>query len=185
MNWSISNKFGNDSASPLNAFGAAQYMSPSKPNEMQPSASDINSLTAIPFLNDPTIIANLMKELPVYLAKADSVCSTINVLDWWKQNEHYLIGLQQQEKQYSYSRLLLQQKEYSPCSITQAVQLTRKLHQMLTTSVQQALINLCIMLLKLNLSCYTNSICHVPQVQFIHIFIFAKYVKHNVILKSI
>ena len=56
-------------------------MSPSKMDEMQPSASDIDSLTAIPFLNDPTIIANLKKELPVYLAKADSVSSTINVLD--------------------------------------------------------------------------------------------------------
>lgn len=65
-------------------------MSPSKMDEIQPSASDIDSLTAIPFLNDPTIIANLKKELPVYLAKADSVSTTINVLDWWKHNEHAL-----------------------------------------------------------------------------------------------
>ena len=83
-------KFGNDSTSPLNAFRAARYMSPSKMNEMQPSASDIDTLTAIPFLSDPTIIAILKKELPVYLAKADSACSTVNVLDWWKQNEHTL-----------------------------------------------------------------------------------------------
>ena len=83
-------KFGNDSISPLNAFRAAQYLSPSKVNEIQPSASDIDSLCAIPFLNDPTIIADLKKELPVYLAKADSVSPTINVLGWWKQNEHAL-----------------------------------------------------------------------------------------------
>ena len=62
-------------------------MSPSKMDEMQPFASDIDSLTSIPFLNDPTTIANLKKELPVYLAKCDSVSSTVNVLDWWKQNE--------------------------------------------------------------------------------------------------
>ena len=85
-------KFGNDATSPLNAFRAARYMSPSKMDEIQPSASDIDSLTAIPFLNDPTIIANLKKELPVYLAKADSVSTTINVLDWWKQNEHACIA---------------------------------------------------------------------------------------------
>ena len=33
-------KFGDDSKSPLNAFKAAQYVSPSKMDEMQPSASD-------------------------------------------------------------------------------------------------------------------------------------------------
>ena len=36
-------KFGDDSKSPLNAFKAAQYMSPSKMDEMQPSGSDIDS----------------------------------------------------------------------------------------------------------------------------------------------
>ena len=83
-------KFGNDSISPLNAFRAARYLSPSKVNEIQPSTSDIDSLCAIPFLNDPTIIADLRKELPVYLAKADSVSTTVDVLGWWKQNEHAL-----------------------------------------------------------------------------------------------
>ena len=83
-------KFGNDSISPSNVFRAARYLSPSKVNEIQPSASDIDSLCAIPFLNDLTIIANLKKELPVYLAKADSVSPTVDVLGWWKQNEHAL-----------------------------------------------------------------------------------------------
>ena len=50
----------------------------------------ILTLTSIPFLNDPTTIANLKKELPVYLAKCDSVSSTVNMLDWWKQNEDVL-----------------------------------------------------------------------------------------------
>ena len=60
-------KFGDDTKSPLNAFKAARYFSPSKLNEIQPSASDIDSLCAIPFLNNPTTIANLKKELPIWL----------------------------------------------------------------------------------------------------------------------
>ena len=76
--------------SPLNAFKATRYFSPMKLNEMQPSASDIDSC-AIPFLNNPATITSLKEELPVYLAKADDVSPTVNVLDWWKQNEHALV----------------------------------------------------------------------------------------------
>ena len=37
----FNNKFGDDSASPLNAFKAARLFSPSKVNDIQPSAADV------------------------------------------------------------------------------------------------------------------------------------------------
>ena len=66
-------KFGGDSQSPLNAFKAFRYFSPSKIKSMNPSAADITSLSVVPFLNIPETIAGLMTELPTYLAKADVV----------------------------------------------------------------------------------------------------------------
>ena len=83
-------KFGDDTKSPLNAFKAARYFSPSKLNEFQPSASDIDLLRTIPFLSDQTTIENLKKELPIYLAKAADVALSMNALEWWEQNEHEL-----------------------------------------------------------------------------------------------
>ena len=46
-------KFGDHS--PLNAFKAARYFMPSKVYEMKPSASDIDSLSVIPFFDSATI----------------------------------------------------------------------------------------------------------------------------------
>ena len=62
-------KFGGDSQSPLNAFKAFRYFSPSKIKSMSPSAADITSLRVVPFLNIPETIAGLTTELPTYLAK--------------------------------------------------------------------------------------------------------------------
>ena len=74
-------KFGDDSQSPLNAFKAFGYFSPSKIKSMNPSAADITSLSVIPFLNIPDTIAGLMTELPTYLAKTDAVDPQMDVLE--------------------------------------------------------------------------------------------------------
>ena len=71
-------------------FKAARYFSPTKMFEMHPSASDVDSLTVVPFLNDPATITNLKEELPTYLARTDDVSLTIDMLDWWKRNEEGL-----------------------------------------------------------------------------------------------
>ena len=73
-------KFGDDTKSPLNAFKAARYFSPSKLNEIQPSASDI----------DQTTIENLKKELPIYLAKAADVALSMNGRS--KMSMNYRVG---------------------------------------------------------------------------------------------
>ena len=79
-------KFEDDSQSPLNAFKAFRYFSPSKIKSMNPSVADITSLSVVPFLNSPDTIAELMTELPTYLAKADAVDPQMDVLEWWKDN---------------------------------------------------------------------------------------------------
>ncbi len=55
----FASKFGDDSQSPLNAFKAFRYISPSKIKSMNPSATDIASLCVVPFLNDPGMINEL------------------------------------------------------------------------------------------------------------------------------
>ena len=48
---------------PLQAFEVARLFVPQKVQEMMPDASSIDSLTAFPFLNRPTILENLKQEL--------------------------------------------------------------------------------------------------------------------------
>ena len=74
-------KFEDDSQSPLNAFKAFRYFSPSKIKSMNPSVADITSLSVVPFLNSPDTIAELMTELPTYLAKADTIDPQMDVLE--------------------------------------------------------------------------------------------------------
>ena len=76
-------KFDNDLKSVVNAFKAARYFSPSKVDELKPTAEDIDTLHSFPFL-DITIIDNLKSELPKYMAAAEDVSSTVDVISWWK-----------------------------------------------------------------------------------------------------
>ena len=62
---------------------------PSKINEMQPTASDIDSLAVIPFF-DSEAIASLKQELPIYLSKSSGVSPSIAILEWWRSNEESL-----------------------------------------------------------------------------------------------
>ena len=79
-------KFDNDLRPIVLAFKAARYFSPSKVNELKPTAVDIDSLTAFPFLNSE-VIDGLKSELPEYLAAAEDVSDKVDVIEWWKSHE--------------------------------------------------------------------------------------------------
>ena len=79
-------KFGDDTKPPLSQFKALRYFSPKRVFELQPTAVDIDSLVVVPFLNDPTVIANLKEELPTYLARSTDV-DPPDIAQWWKNNE--------------------------------------------------------------------------------------------------
>ena len=70
----------NDSSHPLAAFKAARLFSPTKLHEIQPTAPDIDGLSAIQFLVED--IPQLKEELPSYLAKAADMDSSTGVLEW-------------------------------------------------------------------------------------------------------
>jgi hypothetical protein len=76
--------------SSLAAFKAARLFSPQKANFMQPNAAAIDDLAVFPFLNNQGIVDDLKAELPLYLAKAADIDSSIDALDWWKMNMNYL-----------------------------------------------------------------------------------------------
>lgn len=82
--------FGDDTNPPLNVFKVMRYFAPARIFEIQPSASDIESLTALPFLNNSFVIASLKAELPAYLARATDVSVTTDITGWWKKNEELL-----------------------------------------------------------------------------------------------
>ena len=60
----FNDKFSSDTAYPLNTFKASRLFSPSKVFEINPTASDTDSLKDIKNLNEPLIIAGLKEELP-------------------------------------------------------------------------------------------------------------------------
>lgn len=79
-------KFGSNLSAPVSVFKAARLFSPVKVHEMKPVASDVDILSAFPFLNDSVTISNLKSELPSYLAKASDVSPDFDMLEWWKWN---------------------------------------------------------------------------------------------------
>ena len=80
----------NSSQDMLLAFKAARYFSPQKINDIQPNVEAINALKSFPFLNSKTILDGLKGELPSYLAKVTDIDSSIDILQWWNQNESAL-----------------------------------------------------------------------------------------------
>lgn len=83
-------KFENDLHPVLEAFKAARFFSPHKVTELQPSATDINSLSVIPFLNYPEKLNDLKSELPTYLAAAEDISPQVDPVQWWKSHESSL-----------------------------------------------------------------------------------------------
>jgi len=80
----------NSSQGTLLAFKAARYFSPQKINDIQPNAAAIDSLKAFPFLNSESILDGLKGKLASYLAKVSDIDSSIDILQWWRQNESNL-----------------------------------------------------------------------------------------------
>ena len=83
-------KRSNSTQGVLSAFKAARYFSPQKINDIQPDAGAINSLKAFPFLDSEAILDGLKEELPSYLAKVSDNDSSVDILQWWGQNESSL-----------------------------------------------------------------------------------------------
>ena len=79
-------KFDQDLKPVMKAFKAARLFSPSKINAMRPSPSDVDELNAFPFFST-SLIEELKKELPDYLSIAEDVCSAIDPISWWKNEE--------------------------------------------------------------------------------------------------
>ena len=56
-------------------------------NELKPTANDVDSFAAFPFLNSE-VISGLKSELPEYLAAAEDVSDEVDVLEWWKSHDN-------------------------------------------------------------------------------------------------
>ena len=65
-------------------FKTARLFNTKKVDEMKPDSSVVDSLSVFPFLNDPTVIANLKLELPLYITKTTDINSDFCPLKWWK-----------------------------------------------------------------------------------------------------
>ena len=59
-------------------------------SQIQPDADAINALKSFPFLNSKTILDGLKEELPSYFAKVTDIDPSIDILQWWNQNESAL-----------------------------------------------------------------------------------------------
>lgn len=66
---------------PLSAFKAARLLCPYKVVSLKPTAADVDSLHAFPFITD---VSGLKAELAMYLAKADGLDSNTDIIQWWK-----------------------------------------------------------------------------------------------------
>ena len=73
----------------LAVFKAAQLFSPHKVQILQPTATDIDSLSIIPFLNNEDTLSGPKEELPAYIAKCIDVGS-VSDIDWWRMNSEDL-----------------------------------------------------------------------------------------------
>ena len=71
----------------LSAFKAARLLCPYQVNTLNPTAADVDELSAFPFVDN---LASLKSELASYLAKSDSLNSSMDIVSWWKQYTHDL-----------------------------------------------------------------------------------------------
>ena len=66
-------KFTHELSGSVAAFKAARWFLPHKVDEKKPSASAVDDLKIIPFLNKPALLDGLKQELAAYIAKAADV----------------------------------------------------------------------------------------------------------------
>ena len=52
-------------------------------HDIQPQPNDIDALQNFPFLHQNTILSNLKRKLPTYLAKAADVSDEVDPIEWW------------------------------------------------------------------------------------------------------
>ena len=60
---------------------------PSKIRDLKPTATDVDSLRAFPFLDSTSLIDGLKSELPTYLAVAEDASNQTEPIAWWKSHE--------------------------------------------------------------------------------------------------
>lgn len=72
---------------PLLAFKAIRLFNPSKVHEMQPQISDVDELSALPFLVPD--LPQLKEELPVYLAAVKDTDPT-KIREFWVNHKNQL-----------------------------------------------------------------------------------------------
>ena len=83
-------KFTEELKGTVAAFKAARLFLPHKIDEMEPDASEVDTLQAFPFFNTPLVLDRLKQELPTYMAKAADVGANIEPLAWWKNHANDL-----------------------------------------------------------------------------------------------
>ena len=64
----------------MSQFKAMRFFSPAKVFELQPTASNIDALSSIPFFQEPVVLTGLKVELPTYLARAHKYRHTLTGL---------------------------------------------------------------------------------------------------------
>ena len=78
-------KFTEELSGSVKAFKAARLFVPHKLDELKPAPIDVDDLSAFPFLNEASLLDQLKKELPAYIAKAADLSETTEPLAWWKK----------------------------------------------------------------------------------------------------
>ena len=79
-------KFNNELRPVLDGFKAARLFSLFKLQELKASATDVDCLTAFPFLSSQKTIDGLKMEIPMYMAASEDVSTEIDLITWWKRH---------------------------------------------------------------------------------------------------
>ena len=81
-------KFNNEFHDVVRAFRGARLCCPIQVKSLNPTAESLQLLWNFPFLDDDTIIAGLVEELPMYLALVDDtqIQAEDEKLKWWERN---------------------------------------------------------------------------------------------------
>ena len=86
----FSTRFRGQLSTTLAAFKAARLFLPQKIGNMQPLASEVDSLQILPFLRNMALLTSMKSELPMYLSRASDVALNVDPLSWWKQQSSAL-----------------------------------------------------------------------------------------------
>ena len=80
-------KFDNELSPIVKVFKATRMLSPIKMSEMKVDTSTVDELSALPSLNNPTVLANIKSDLPAYVSAVEDIDKDIDVLQWWRKQE--------------------------------------------------------------------------------------------------